>query len=100
MQTPTPTHEKAHETAKSRGSLGRRLFLAMLLAVVSGIVIGVPRGAGSETRPVLRGGHVTGNRQMAVAGALRLERPACPVPSRVGGSLHHSSDRAPSVALQ
>jgi hypothetical protein len=100
VDTHFPIREKAHDQAGRRGSLGRRLFLAMLLAVVGGIVIGMPQEAGSRTRPTLRGCTTPATRQTAVAGALHLDRPANPVPSRVGGALHLSSERAARVALQ
>jgi hypothetical protein len=100
MNTHFPTLENAREPAGRRGSLGRRLFLAMLLAVGGGIVIGMPRGAGSETRPALRGCTTPAVRQMAVSGALHLDRPANPVPSRVAGALRLSSERPSRSALQ
>lgn len=100
MNTPIPIRERTHRTAVSRGSLGRRLFLATLLAVVGGLVIGMPQGAGSSTRPALRGSAAPSLRPLAVAGALHLDRPANPVPSRVGGALRLSSDRTARLALQ
>lgn len=93
MNTHFPNPENARERAGCRGSLGRRLFLAMLLAFAGGIVIGMPRGAGSETRLALRGSTAPEVRQMAVSGALHLDRPANPVPSRVAGVLRLSSER-------
>lgn len=93
MNTHFPIPENSRERAGRRGSLGRRLFLAMLLAVAGGIVIGMPQGAGSETRPALRGAAAPEVRQTAVSGALHLDRPANPVPSRVAGALRLSSER-------
>jgi hypothetical protein len=78
-------------TAGSRGKPGRRTYLAMLLVGAVAIVLGQV-GSPSGDRPApdgfrTRGGPAPLLRQEAMTGALRLERPACPVPARVSGDL-------------
>jgi hypothetical protein len=57
----------------------------MLSLILGGLVLGGVF-TGPEEDSIVRGA-AGPSRHDALAGALRLERPACPVPSRVAGSL-------------
>ncbi|GJM44210.1 MAG: hypothetical protein DHS20C21_10520 [Gemmatimonadota bacterium] len=89
----TPKSENVQGSASGRDELGRRRYLAMLLVVLGGLVIGCSAGKvpGSDAVTV-RGPAAPLHRQAALSGALRFERAACPVPSRVGGQLRLSSE--------
>ncbi len=90
-------HEEAWIAVPGRGQLGRRRNLATLGTALGGLVVGsllvvalASGGAASASQPV-RGSETPLHRSQALAGALQLERPACPVPSRVAGALRLSS---------
>ena len=88
--------------AKDRGQPGRRRNLAMSLVAV-GLVLGVAVSSSfssPQPDPVrTRGRDLPLHRQEALAGALRFERPACPVPSRVAGELEIRLPKPAAVAL-
>ena len=74
-----------------RGTLGRRQFLAMFVGLslpllgVGLAALAGPMNGSDEVRT--RGNSLPLHRQEALAGALQMERPACPTPSRVSGDL-------------
>ncbi len=87
----TRASDTIRSEARDRGQLGRRQNLAMFFVAI-GIVLGLLGASSSfsRTRPEplrTRGHHAPLHRQEALAGALKLERPACPVPARVAGEL-------------
>ncbi len=95
MDTARPRNRTRSDASTSRGKLGRRLNLAMLIVLGIGVlgfsrVDPVASTAASDRDGVAvttRGNPVPLHRQEAVSGADRLQRPACPIPSRVGGEL-------------
>ncbi|MAF26646.1 MAG: hypothetical protein CME07_02135 [Gemmatimonadetes bacterium] len=97
MQTPGNTpRERITQAPESRGNHGRHPFLATLSVLALVIALGI-LGGSSRVTPVaaeanapsrtLRGDTSILHRQDAVSGGDRYERPACPVPSRVAGSV-------------
>ncbi len=95
MDTRSPRNRTRSEAPMSRGKPGRRLNLAMLVGLAIGVlaILGAEPVAPTPERDrdgiavTTRGIPVPLHRQEAVAGADRLQRPACPIPSRVGGEL-------------
>jgi hypothetical protein len=93
--------------ARDRGQPGRRRNLAMSFVAV-GLVLGLAVSfsfSSPEPDPVrTRGRDLPLHRPEALAGALRFERPACPVPSRVAGDLQFRlpgpATVTPSAGLQ